>query len=215
MSAPHFARRYYGDHCCFLFLRLMICLSSAGGRPRLRPRSHCILADGAPSDGCGDAYGPSRGIGTETWACNTRKLASTQAAFKVLVLRLIVQCIRVIACRRVLHRLGSQDIHCYELFAARSGAVWHPPRGTLRGAPPEPRPWAGRVGAAPVARTNFRNDPAAGSPTATLLRLLLPLLVEYGSTSRARPGVALARSVDLYQTDIGNNDGRCVQMAGT
>ena len=110
LSAPHFARRYYGDHCCFLFLRLMICLSSAGGRPRLRPRSHCILADGAPSDGCGDAYGPSRGIGTETWACNTRKLASTQVAFKVLVLRLIVQCIRVIACRRVLHRLGSQEI---------------------------------------------------------------------------------------------------------
>lgn len=29
---------------------------------------------------------------------------------------------------------------------------------------------------------NFRNDPAAGSPTATLLRLLLPLLVKHGST---------------------------------
>jgi len=56
------------------------------------------------------------------------------------------------------------------------------------------------------------NDPAAGSPTATLLRLLLPLLKKYRWTfgqMQDRP------SDHLYCTIIGNNDGRCVQMAGT
>ena len=60
---------------------------------------------------------------------------------------------------------------------------------------------------------NSRNDPAAGSPTATLLRLLLPLLVKHGSTSPQTP--KSRKSVDLYPTGIGSNDGRCVQMAGT
>jgi hypothetical protein len=38
LDFSHFARRYYGNHSCFLFLRLMICLSSARGLPQLRPR---------------------------------------------------------------------------------------------------------------------------------------------------------------------------------
>lgn len=55
-----------------------------------------------------------------------------------------------------------------------------------------------------------KNDPAAGSPTATLLRLLLPLMIKYRLSSRhgASPTTCISPS-------IGNNDGRCVQMAGT
>ena len=37
LDISQFARRYYGNHSCFLFLRLMICLSSARGLPQLRP----------------------------------------------------------------------------------------------------------------------------------------------------------------------------------
>jgi len=65
---------------------------------------------------CVEACVHNHGTGTEAWAHKARELASAQSAFKVLVLRLVLRCVRVIACRRVLHRLGSQDIHCYELF---------------------------------------------------------------------------------------------------
>ena len=30
MASSHFTRRYWGNHSCFLFLRLLICLNSAG-----------------------------------------------------------------------------------------------------------------------------------------------------------------------------------------
>ena len=61
------------------------------------------------------------------------------------------------------------------------------------------------------------NDPYAGSPTKTLLRLLLPLNAQVWSTSRQQgriirsansPWTSLKRS-------IGSSDGRCVQRAGT
>src|ERR1700755_2860167 len=63
------------------------------------------------------------------------------------------------------------------------------------------------------------NDPSAGSPTETLLRLLLPLNDQVRSTSvkqlqhdeasqRSRPETSLNNS-------IGSSDGRCVQRAGT
>ena len=61
------------------------------------------------------------------------------------------------------------------------------------------------------------NDPSAGSPTETLLRLLLPLNAQVWSTSRQMgriirssnsPWTSLKRS-------IGSSDGRCVQRAGT
>ena len=64
----------------------------------------------------------------------------------------------------------------------------------------------------------FDNDPSAGSPTETLLRLLLPLnaqvwesskaTVEIKNLERPRPNTSLKRS-------IGSSDGRCVQRAGT
>ena len=61
------------------------------------------------------------------------------------------------------------------------------------------------------------NDPSAGSPTETLLRLLLPLNDKVYSTSHAKetfrpplrnPKISPDRS-------IGRSDGRCVQRAGT
>ena len=61
------------------------------------------------------------------------------------------------------------------------------------------------------------NDPSAGSPTETLLRLLLPLNAQVwesfqhnGSVNSqsADPNTSLKRS-------IGSSDGRCVQRAGT
>jgi hypothetical protein len=65
----------------------------------------------------------------------------------------------------------------------------------------------------------FGNDPSAGSPTETLLRLLLPLNDQVLSSFRhtgsnvatragTNPRISLNRS-------IGSSDGRCVQRAGT
>lgn len=64
---------------------------------------------------------------------------------------------------------------------------------------------------------SIRNDPSAGSPTETLLRLLLPLndqvcpISHQGTGSRPpprNPKASLSHS-------IGSSDGRCVQRAGT
>ena len=56
------------------------------------------------------------------------------------------------------------------------------------------------------------NDPSAGSPTETLLRLLLPL----DDGARRASGHAEARPPDNSpQHPIGRSDGRCVQRAGT
>jgi hypothetical protein len=76
-------------------------------------------------------------------------------------------------------------------------------------------PARGRAGAS-------TNDPSAGSPTETLLRLLLPLNGRVRSSSRsrddARPeGPRHARPVRRPHCgrSIGSSDGRCVQRAGT
>ena len=65
----------------------------------------------------------------------------------------------------------------------------------------------------------FGNDPSAGSPTETLLRLLLPLDDQVRSSSRRR-GPAVARQARTnprisLNHPIGSSDGRCVQRAGT
>ena len=59
------------------------------------------------------------------------------------------------------------------------------------------------------------NDPSAGSPTETLLRLLLPLsdkvYLTFRDTARGR-----AQSERFTgPLEIGRSDGRCVQRAGT
>lgn len=69
--------------------------------------------------------------------------------------------------------------------------------GTLP--PPSPAP--------PLSHTD---DPSAGSPTETLLRLLLPLDAGDRGTS-----VSGTRPNSSPQRPIGRSDGRCVQRAGT
>jgi hypothetical protein len=56
------------------------------------------------------------------------------------------------------------------------------------------------------------NDPSAGSPTETLLRLTLPLSVMTYTTF-----IALSSNIRRIRrnTRIGRSDGRCVQRAGT
>ena len=62
------------------------------------------------------------------------------------------------------------------------------------------------------------NDPSAGSPTETLLRLLLPLDDQVRPSSR-NPAQPLSRSGTSPRASlnhpIGSSDGRCVQRAGT
>ena len=62
------------------------------------------------------------------------------------------------------------------------------------------------------------NDPSAGSPTETLLRLLLPLNDQVWPTSRHPPlccqSSGASQKASLNHS-IGSSDGRCVQRAGT
>ena len=62
------------------------------------------------------------------------------------------------------------------------------------------------------------NDPSAGSPTETLLRLLLPLnsLVCHSSLQgKTVASLILLIPYAHYNHSIGSSDGRCVQRAGT
>ena len=64
------------------------------------------------------------------------------------------------------------------------------------------------------------DDPSAGSPTETLLRLLFPLNDQVRPTSRRRsdererPSDGVNPEASLNHS-IGSSDGRCVQRAGT
>ena len=61
------------------------------------------------------------------------------------------------------------------------------------------------------------NDPSAGSPTETLLRLLLPLSATVWSSFRQRGRVNRQEGNPRtsLKHSIGSSDGRCVQRAGT
>lgn len=61
----------------------------------------------------------------------------------------------------------------------------------------------------------FLNDPAAGSPTATLLRLLPCQNPRYRYTLSATRCEPSANSVELYMRPLRGSDGRCVQEPGT
>ena len=93
-----------------------------------------------------------------------------QAAFKDLMIHEILQFTLRIAFRCVLHRCESQEIRCQKLFLFRflrhfsgvnAGHLATPKNSTVH-----------RVDALAGL---LSNDPTAGSPTVTLLRLLLPL----------------------------------------
>ena len=75
-----------------------------------------------------------------------------------------------IAFRCVLHRCESQEIRCQKLFS------FHFKRrirfGSLERAETRSR---NSIGAQVYRLSSIGNDPTAGSPTVTLLRLLLPL----------------------------------------
>ena len=68
-----------------------------------------------------------------------------------------------------------------------------------------------------IANIERVNDPSAGSPTETLLRLLLPLSVRVYKTFR----ISLPETGNEHSPNnspghsIGSSDGRCVQRAGT
>ena len=65
-------------------------------------------------------------------------------------------------------------------------------------------------------QTFCANDPSAGSPTETLLRLLLPLNVKVYSTFHKHSRNYSVRSPKYSpEHSIGRSDGRCVQRAGT
>lgn len=133
-----------------------------------------------------------------------------QLAFKDSMVHGILQFTPSIAFRYVLHRCESRDIRCRESFLYIKQEVAMPP---WSGAPTDgSRPsllWflgAVRAGVRCLARENnssprplsiykqhvhgsfcfagFDNDPSAGSPTETLLRLLLPLNDKVQWTSR-------------------------------
>ena len=60
------------------------------------------------------------------------------------------------------------------------------------------------------------NDPSAGSPTETLLRLLLPLDDKVRETFPRKAENRLSESPNSSPDHpIGRSDGRCVQRAGT
>ena len=63
----------------------------------------------------------------------------------------------------------------------------------------------------------FLNDPSAGSPTETLLRLLLPLsIMVYSPFPQAcTRGTRCEKLENSPEYSIGRSDGRCVQRAGT
>ena len=59
------------------------------------------------------------------------------------------------------------------------------------------------------------NDPSAGSPTETLLRLLLPLSDKVYLTFRDMARSHAQSERFTGPLEIGRSDGRCVQRAGT
>ena len=93
----------------------------------------------------------------------------------------------------------------------------------VSGSSPPPRTY-NRVSTSKVHRVHFwygcfrvMNDPTAGSPTVTLLRLHLPLNDEVWANSHGRaPMKVLSHDPETSPNhSIGRCDGRCVQRAGT
>ncbi|KAI8522310.1 hypothetical protein RHMOL_RhmolUnG0006500 [Rhododendron molle] len=102
-----------------------------------------------------------------------------QLAFKDSMVHGILQFTPSIAFRYVLHRCKSRDIRCRESFSYSKDVHANTTRKRGRGCAQTlfNYPWR-------VLRRGFDNDPSAGSPTETLLRLLLPLNDKVQWTSR-------------------------------
>ena len=108
---------------------------------------------------------------------------------------------------------------------AETPTNYRDPGRDVSGPADRPRPLEQDPGTRPVVVTSVSdiearttdNDPSAGSPTETLLRLLLPLNATVWSSSR-QPGRVIRQANSLrtsLKRSIGSSDGRCVQRAGT
>ncbi|KAF3437847.1 hypothetical protein FNV43_RR20603 [Rhamnella rubrinervis] len=99
--------------------------------------------------------------------------------------------------------------------SASEARVACPPAGGFGLAPRPPVVFYGFTGRSAV--QGFNNDPSAGSPTETLLRLLLPLNDKVQWTSCDVAGSeppTSTQSEHFTDHSIGRSDGRCVQRAG-
>ncbi len=106
-----------------------------------------------------------------------------------------------------LHRVLTQDIHRRAL--SHGGRLGTPESITgAIGGSSHPRRDSERLFNSHL----YENDPAAGSPTATLLRLLPLLACKYHRILRSDCSVHSKR---FYSQAITGNDGRCVQEPGT
>ena len=108
---------------------------------------------------------------------------------------------------------------------AETPTNYRDPGRDVSGPADRPRPLEQDPGTRPVVVTSVSdiearttdNDPSAGSPTETLLRLLLPLNATVWSSSR-NPGRVTSQDHSprtSLKRSIGSSDGRCVQRAGT
>ena len=145
-------------------------------------------------------------------------------AFKDLLILETPQFILNIAVRYVLHHYSSQDIHHCKILEdwfyercqiSKKGFVngWRK-KGCTREY--KNHVWLWHLRRSWLWNTLRANDPSAGSPTETLLRLLLPLSDKVYSTLRNQNGNQ-KDCAPKYSPDhsIGRSDGRCVQRAGT
>ena len=142
-------------------------------------------------------------------------------AFKDLIIHEIPQFILHIAVRYVLHHYSSQDIHHCKILEdneiSEESFVKYRKKNVYESfsishvtVALDAKIMIGLFG------TMRANDPSAGSPTETLLRLLLPLNVKVYSTFRKECRNCKPRSPKYSpEHSIGRSDGRCVQRAGT
>ena len=108
---------------------------------------------------------------------------------------------------------------------AETPTNYRDPGRDVSGPADRPRPLEQDPGTRPVVVTSVSdiearttdNDPSAGSPTETLLRLLLPLSATVWSSFRQLGSVNRQESNPRtsLKHSIGSSDGRCVQTAGT
>ncbi len=158
-----------------------------------------------------------------TTLCNTWLTIESQPRFAFRCLSALgnLQVVTLDAFCCVLHRAPSQDIHRGALSTEKKGE----PRQSLCGSQGSPRTAKNpritkeefKDSSTSKSKGKSENDPAAGSPTATLLRLLPLLDCKYCqiSTKQNRGNPDSAISKRLYSQPITGNDGRCVQEPGT
>ena len=127
-----------------------------------------------------------------------------QYAFKDSMIHWILQFTLHIAIRCVLHRCESQEIHCWKLFLIYCSTFHNNLWGVIKMHRQRLNSlslclqcvhrWIVMLRSAHAVRPAhplyFNNDPSAGSPTETLLRLLLPLNDQVWSTSQQRSAVS-------------------------